>query len=438
MLKRTISCQVIVVAANRQRKEFDEGKHQEMIASLQKPHIGLLHPPVLRIDRDHYALVAGERRLRAIKEIYELGGSVYFEGEPLTKGFIPYVLLNELTEIEAMEAELEENVRRVDLSWAEKARATEALAALRNAQAALAGVPPPTTADLSEEIRGRRDGFQQAETREELIVAKHLDDPDVKGAGTLKEAVKILKKKEEVRRNEQLAKTIGLSFTSASHSIINRDSSQFLPTLPPGKFDVILTDAPYGMGADTFGDSGGRAGGAHGYADSEENLFEIMNWFPAESFRLAKPEAHLYLFLDFDRFHQWKVLLEEAGWKVFRTPFVWYSPGKFRAPWPDKGPQRNYELALFASKGGRNVTKMQGDVVTYAADDNLGHGAQKPVALYRDLLSRSVRPGDSVLDPFCGTGPIFPAAHSLKCSAHGVEMDEASFAISHTRIKGLI
>jgi len=38
-------------------------------------------------------------------------------------------------------------------------------------------------------------------------------------------------------------------------------------------FDVILTDPPYGMGADEFGDSGGLTEGAHAYKDDEEYFF---------------------------------------------------------------------------------------------------------------------------------------------------------------------
>ena len=52
-------------------------------------------------------------------------------------------------------------------------------------------------------------------------------------------------------------------------------------------------------------------------------------------------------------------------------------------------------------------------------------------------LRRSINPGDAVLDPFCGTGPIFPAAHELKCKATGIEIDAASYAIAYKRLEGL-
>jgi len=80
---------------------------------------------------------------------------------------------------------------------------------------------------------------------------------------------------------------------------------------------------------------------------------------------------------------------------------------------------------------------MAPDLFAYPPDKNLGHAAQKPVALYEDLLRRSCRPGDSVLDPFMGSGPIFAAAHPLKISATGIEMDTASFGIAVKRIEQL-
>ena len=107
-------------------------------------------------------------------------------------------------------------------------------------------------------------------------------------------------------------------------------------------------------------------------------------------FLLAKAQAHCYIFCDIDWFAAWKDGMRDAGWKVFRTPLIWHKPQGFRAPWPDKGPQRQYETILLASKGDKPVNSMKGDVLTHTPDKNLGHSAQKPVGLYTDLLSRSI------------------------------------------------
>ena len=202
-------------------------------------------------------------------------------------------------------------------------------------------------------------------------------------------------------------------------------------------FDVVVTDPPYGMGADEFGDSGGMAEGAHFYKDSADIVTRIMQWLPEQLFRLTKPDAHAYIFCDIEWFPSWKLALVAAGWKVFRTPLIWHKPAAFRAPWPEHGPQRKYETLVYAIKGDRRVNKLYPDVITCPADTNVGHPAQKPVALYEDLLRRSARPGDLVLDPFAGSGPIFPAANGLKCTAVGVELDPAAYALCVSRIREL-
>jgi DNA modification methylase len=191
------------------------------------------------------------------------------------------------------------------------------------------------------------------------------------------------------------------------------------------------------MGADEFGDSGGLAEGSHAYADDSITALRCYKALATEGFRVAKPQAHLYAFCDIDMFPTIKLLFSDAGWWVFRTPLIWYKRHGMRAPWPEFGPQRKYETILYAVKGKRNALKMAGDVLTYPPDSNLGHAAQKPVELFRELLCRSCRPGDTVLDPFCGTGTIFPAAHALKVAATGVEIDQASYGIAVKRIEQL-
>ena len=143
------------------------------------------------------------------------------------------------------------------------------------------------------------------------------------------------------------------------------------------------------------------------------------------------------MFCDLDNFPTIKSIFFAAGWQVFRTPLLWYKRHGSRAPWPELGPQRKYETLLYAVKGKRPTLKMVGDVLDFPADSNLGHAAQKPVALYRELLSRTCLPGDSVIDPFMGTGPIFPAAHDLRVKATGIELSTSSYGIAVARLNEL-
>jgi len=69
-------------------------------------------------------------------------------------------------------------------------------------------------------------------------------------------------------------------------------------------------------------------------------------------------------------------------------------------------------------------------------DGNLRrHAAEKPVDLYEDLLLRSAKPGNRVLDPCCGAGPIFPAANRLSLYATGIELDPNLGNISLSRFE---
>jgi ParB/RepB/Spo0J family partition protein len=425
----------VVVLPNRQRKVFAADKLHEFADGISKR--GLLHPIILRILHGKYVLVAGERRLRAITDLTDLGGTIKHDGKEVPAGFIPYTLLSDLDPLSAEEAELEENIQREDLTWQERAAAHSRLNGLRIKQAIARGDPTPTVADLAIEVRGSAEGINQETTRRELIVSKHLDNPEIKAAKNVDEAFKLLKKAETTEKNRQLGERVGRTFTAELHTALNQDALVWLAEAAAESFDVILTDPPYGMGADEFGDSGGLAAGAHGYKDDHETFMRCATALAFDGFRVAKPQAHMYCFCDFDKFSQLKALMVEAGWSVFRTPLIWLKKSGMRAPWPEQGPQRKYETILYAVKGKRNVTKMAGDVLDYPPDANLGHAAQKPVALFQELLARSVRPGDSVLDPFMGSGPIFAAAHALKCKATGIEMDTASYGIALQRIERL-
>lgn len=423
----------ILIPDNRQRREHDADEHQELIASILS--VGLLQPIVLR---DGTTLVAGERRLRAMREIIEMGSSFGYGGFLVMEGMIPFVDLGTLSTLAAMEAEYEENVRRKDLTWQERAVAEDNLYNLRTAQAKEKGLAPPALGDIAKESRGVDDAMTATRVGQSIVLARNLHRPEIKGAATPKEALRALTRVEEGERNVEKATALGKDFLGGKHTLHNGDSEYYLLQYAGLAFDVICTDPIYGMGADEFGDSGGAVPeGAHFYRDDYESWQRMVEWFCPLSFKITKPEAHLYAFCDIDHFHEFKRGFEDAGWTVFRTPLIWYKPSAFRAPWPDKGPQRKYECILYAVKGDLKCTKVAGDVLTYPPDVNLGHNAQKPVALFQDLLSRSLRPGMRVLDPFCGTGPIFPAAHALSGIATGIEMDPAAYAIAAGRVQKL-
>lgn len=431
------------IGPDRQRKEFLPQDLADLTNSIQA--IGLLHPIVVRKlpDSDSeggkFRLVAGERRMRAILSIYEaFEERIRCGGQLVELGVLPCINIGDLSELEAEEAELDENIKRANLTWQEHAAALKRLDAFRRRQAESRGTVH-TTADTAREVMGRADGGYGAQVRQELLVADHLDNPEIAKAKTVGDAFKVLKAQEERKKNEALAAQVGRTLSSDSHTLLHTNSlaAMYRPDFE-GKFDVICCDPPYGMDAHKFGDAAGRMTNIqHHYDDSYESWQKLMREFTPLTLRVTKPQAHMYLFCDIDRFHELKTLCEEAGWYVFRTPLVYVKTGGGRVPLPEMGPRRCYELCLYAVKGKKPVTHIYPDVIQAGADSNESHGAQKSVAVFQNLLQRSVTPGNQILDPFAGTGTVALAAHALKCSATCIEQSPEYYGIACKRVKAL-
>lgn len=432
-----IEKKLLLIPENRQRKERSPEHVVELATSIERS--GLIHPITIRRDAGgRPVLVAGECRSEAIEWLWNLGGQVRCAGIEFPEGILPCIDLKNLDPIDAFEIELEENIRRQDLSWQDRATATSQLFELRKLQAQKRGEPQPTVKDIAKELKGEDvTGGLQDDVRKEIIISKYLGDKDVSNAKSVKEAFKIIKRKEDLQRSADLGRSVGATFSSADHKLFKGDCLTILKALPDTSFDVILTDPPYGIDAQDYNDSGGKTHGGHFYDDTPLTFRTLMFEFIPETFRVTKPQAHLYMFCDIEHFHFLRDTVEKAGWNPFRTPFIAVNPTAMRAPWPDQGPQRKWQMILYAVKGDKHVNQLRPDVLVYPSDDNLNHHAQKPVALYQDLLARSCNPGDSVIDPFCGTGTIFIAAHELKVRATGIELDESAYGIAVKRLEGL-
>ena len=426
----------ISVGDARQRKSFNEQGLADLADSIARN--GLLHPIVVRSKEEGPAiLVAGERRLRAV-EMLALQGAVYLYGESeVPLNMIPVNDLGDLNEAAAYEAELVENLIRVDLTWQEQ---TEAIANLHRLQEIKSGAPQSpykTGPDILPSLEPTSAGNS---VRQALILQRHItEDPDVAKAKSVNEALKIVRRKEDARTNEALAREVGLRSTSELHTIVNADCRQWLPSEASEQFDCILIDPPYGMGADSFGDAAGKLVGIeHSYQDDREHALGLMSDIAADLYRVAKDQAHLYIWCDVDLFCDLKTIFADSGWWVFRTPLINVKREGGRVPWPEHGPRRCYELVLYGVKGKRPVNAIYRDVFESTLEaDTGGHGAAKPVEAYVDLLKRSCRPGDAVLDCFAGSGTILSAAHQLKLRATAVELNAAYYGQCLKRLETL-
>jgi len=421
----------LAIPDNRQRRTFTPQAIADLAASIQDK--GLFHPIVVRKEGEGYTLVAGERRYRAMLSILECGGQIECNEELAPPDHIPVTLLKELSPLALKEAELEENTRRVDLSWQELATATAELHALRSAQAAEGGRAQTFAATAAEILGGEAVdnlGAAPSQVADAVILSRYLADPEVAAAKTQKEAMKVVAKKAQRAKTAQLAEQYEIEKPASPHTLLEGSTLDLTADLPSDHFQVILTDPPYGIDADKFGEQSDHG---HNYSDSEQYFNELAQHIAKEGFRIAAPKAHAYVFCDPRRFAFLQRCFEEAGWYVWPIPLIWAKTTGM-LPRPEHAPRRMYEAILYAIKGNKPVLQVKGDVIFVPSVRGLTHGAQKPVDLYCDLLSRSASPGDRVIDFFAGSGTIFPAASRMKCYATGIELDTDNANLCRVRM----
>lgn len=105
---------------------------------------------------------------------------------------------------------------------------------------------------------------------------------------------------------------------------------------------------------------------------------------------------------------------------------------------PNGNSSQHYER-IFERNGQRTcrvfrVAAILPNYVQYKAEC-VDHPTQKPRKLLLDLVERYTKPGDTVLDPFMGSGTTGVACAQLGRSFIGIEKDPQYFAIAQRRIE---
>jgi site-specific DNA-methyltransferase (adenine-specific) len=83
------------------------------------------------------------------------------------------------------------------------------------------------------------------------------------------------------------------------------------------------------------------------------------------------------------------------------------------------------------------ITSIWTDIKPIAsqAAERLGYPTQKPLALLERIINTSSKPGDVVLDPFCGCGTAVIAAHGLDRQWIGIDITYLAIALVRSRLR---
>jgi site-specific DNA-methyltransferase (adenine-specific) len=104
--------------------------------------------------------------------------------------------------------------------------------------------------------------------------------------------------------------------------------------------------------------------------------------------------------------------------------------------WPPKGRVPQFKRYLEADRGNR-IQDIITDIKALSAQskEKLGYPTQKPIALLERIIAASSKPGDVILDPFCGCGTAVDAAEKLGRQWIGIDITHLSIDLIERRMK---
>lgn len=225
--------------------------------------------------------------------------------------------------------------------------------------------------------------------------------------------------------------------TIGDATLILGDCLEVMPTLEP--VDHIIRDPPYEqMMHDLHASTRLRRvdGGSERRDLTFEGINEMRPAFVTEVERLN--QGWFLAFCNVEGVWHWRDAICQTGMK-FKTTIAWIKPD-CTPKLNGQGPALGYECCTttWAGKGYSkwNAGGKRG-VYTHCANGpnrNGQHPAEKPVTLMAELITDFTNAGQTVLDPFMGSGTTGVAALKLGRKFIGIEKNPAYFDLACKRI----
>jgi site-specific DNA-methyltransferase (adenine-specific) len=206
------------------------------------------------------------------------------------------------------------------------------------------------------------------------------------------------------------------------------DCLDILPDLE--RCDALVTDPPYSSGGfNEMGKAGGSIGTTTeayrpilGDTMSTGGYFDLMH----RVLRLANPLA-CYLFTDWRMWRYTAEAVELSGLRL-RGMIVWNKgSGGMGARW-----KAAHELVCWGTRVVSPMGEGEANVITCGRSGNVEHPTEKPLKVMSTIIGNAE--GESVLDPFMGSGTTGVAAALAGKRFIGIELDPAHFETACRRI----
>lgn len=437
-IPQTIHVEDIIVS-NRIRKDL--GDILGLANSIKEN--GLIEPIVITLDDDdnnglfHVKLVAGERRLTAMKH---LGMTELIHAQH-------FIYRSELESNDPKKRllfsaiEMEENVRRKDLSWQEQVIGKAKLLAIMQE---IYGEPTqgrPSEAQKASNQPGfgvrklaAMLGESAAQTSEDLNLAALLDKvPSLKSEANREDARR--KFTSEAIKALISMKTSTTPIDESFASIYLGDFIYSVKNVPNESVDLIYIDLPYGINLDKMDK---HQDTILDYSDARANIVVNLENIAKESYRILKNDRFAVFWFGFNYYKELFDALTLYGFEVNPVPFIWLkNTGSTQLPLLLYA--NSYEQALVVRKGvPRFIRPGQKNSAMFPAEQSKLHIAQQPVELVKQFIQDMTMPDATVCDLMCGSGTTGVAALELGRKAILFEQDKSIYDYAKMRIEDTI
>jgi len=213
-----------------------------------------------------------------------------------------------------------------------------------------------------------------------------------------------------------------------SVTLHNTDALLLLPTLTDSSIHCLITDPPWEVEFDRTFTQGAKTGSALSLT--------------AQVLRAALPKlqdgALCWMFCASKHLMKGTIyaLVRDCGYAIYEQFLLWYKPTVATVSHPYRELKNDYEPALLFSKGvGRNFKQPMFAVHSEVIKGRRLHRAQKPLGLLADIVSNSTVAGETVLDPFCGSGQVGRAAERLGRKAVLCDEDNRWYSTAVSEVK---
>jgi len=208
------------------------------------------------------------------------------------------------------------------------------------------------------------------------------------------------------------------------------DCLERMKEIPDSSVDMVLTDPPYGM---NYQSNRRTATEKFSKIVDDDNL-DWLDYFCEDLHRVMKNNSAAYVFCSWHKVDVFKITIERY-FKV-KNLLVWvknnHGSGDLKGAYAPK-----HEFVFFVHKG-RCLLRdgRRPDILEFAkvSGSKLVHPTEKPVSLLERLIKDASDGGDTVFDPFMGSGTTGVAAKNLNRNFIGIELDEGYFKIAEERI----